>query len=357
MSDPEDSKMFSADSTKELKEMLKAVVKSEAIYRDLSGKRSANSIVGSNLPITKLNITIVCNRCTHKNMVPVEYRESVLLRFPKSGRPVCGVCREPLLSQCQKCDMKLMGKPKFYFLEFQERVYCYTCAKNTARDFAKLKIDEYKQKKSVFDRSRAEFRARHSEWLSRQNNYINERKWVYLTGVALPIVAGLVALELKLSVWFGVLVGLIVWLILVYKDCDKRNAEFSKLYPEPKFQMVEPVYPQKSDLEPLPPFPPDGEELGRHNCRDEILVRDQHICKNCGKQYEPEKLEVHHIIPRAKGGQDHNTNLITLCISCHCQEDWYGHVHKYRLTYRPWIAVKSVGGRLYTTLKLPTKVN
>ena len=67
-----------------------------------------------------------------------------------------------------------------------------------------------------------------------------------------------------------------------------------------------------------------------------VLRRDRYRCQECGesfgkrrrKVFDPclrrgrggyrwESLEVHHIIPRSKGGSDHPGNLVTLCPSCH----------------------------------------
>jgi len=68
-----------------------------------------------------------------------------------------------------------------------------------------------------------------------------------------------------------------------------------------------------------------------------ILNRDDRHCRICGNEaeyntkgkihvnehgtwdatWERINLEVHHIIPRCKGGTDHPYNLITLCEKCH----------------------------------------
>jgi len=47
----------------------------------------------------------------------------------------------------------------------------------------------------------------------------------------------------------------------------------------------------------------------------EVLERDNWKCRRCGEEYRV--LEVHHIIPKAKGGSDDPDNLITLCWPCH----------------------------------------
>lgn len=45
-----------------------------------------------------------------------------------------------------------------------------------------------------------------------------------------------------------------------------------------------------------------------------ILVRDGWRCQHCGGM---ENLQVHHIQPRGRLGNDEENNLITLCADCH----------------------------------------
>ncbi|RYB01435.1 HNH endonuclease [Lichenibacterium ramalinae] len=40
------------------------------------------------------------------------------------------------------------------------------------------------------------------------------------------------------------------------------------------------------------------------------------FCVACGER-DPEKLEHHHLVPRSAGGEDADSNLITLCHVCH----------------------------------------
>jgi hypothetical protein len=50
--------------------------------------------------------------------------------------------------------------------------------------------------------------------------------------------------------------------------------------------------------------------------RQKVMIRDQHTCQGQGcrsKRY----LEVHHKVPRALGGSNDASNLITLCSACH----------------------------------------
>lgn len=50
--------------------------------------------------------------------------------------------------------------------------------------------------------------------------------------------------------------------------------------------------------------------------RREVLARDRHRCrrKGCGHAHF---LEIHHIVPRSRGGSHQPDNLITLCSACH----------------------------------------
>lgn len=50
--------------------------------------------------------------------------------------------------------------------------------------------------------------------------------------------------------------------------------------------------------------------------RFKILERDNFTCQYCGASAPEVKLEVDHIIPKVKGGEDISTNLITACIIC-----------------------------------------
>jgi len=50
--------------------------------------------------------------------------------------------------------------------------------------------------------------------------------------------------------------------------------------------------------------------------RHSVLMRDGWRCQSCGSRVA---LEVHHITPRSKLGDDAEENLITLCWDCHRQ--------------------------------------
>ena len=44
------------------------------------------------------------------------------------------------------------------------------------------------------------------------------------------------------------------------------------------------------------------------------LARDGHCCTECGKS---DSLQIHHVIPIKRGGDDLLENLRTLCVGCH----------------------------------------
>lgn len=48
-----------------------------------------------------------------------------------------------------------------------------------------------------------------------------------------------------------------------------------------------------------------------------VLNRDNYTCQYCKGRHKDSKLEVHHIIPRSQNGSDEESNLITLCHTCH----------------------------------------
>jgi hypothetical protein len=59
---------------------------------------------------------------------------------------------------------------------------------------------------------------------------------------------------------------------------------------------------------------------GRREVRRRVIVRDHNACQDCGRDLAclPSWFtEVHHIMPRIRGGTDHPFNLKTLCVICH----------------------------------------
>ena len=51
--------------------------------------------------------------------------------------------------------------------------------------------------------------------------------------------------------------------------------------------------------------------------RKNIFARDKYTCQYCKGKTKDSQLNVHHIIERSNGGSDNESNLITLCKTCH----------------------------------------
>lgn len=60
-----------------------------------------------------------------------------------------------------------------------------------------------------------------------------------------------------------------------------------------------------------------GADYGFENTKAKVLWRDSYTCQHCKGKHKDSKLEVHHIIFRSQGGSDEESNLITLCHTCH----------------------------------------
>jgi 5-methylcytosine-specific restriction enzyme A len=51
--------------------------------------------------------------------------------------------------------------------------------------------------------------------------------------------------------------------------------------------------------------------------RKRILARDRHLCQACLPKRVTAANEVDHIVPKAKGGTDDESNLRAICTPCH----------------------------------------
>lgn len=60
-----------------------------------------------------------------------------------------------------------------------------------------------------------------------------------------------------------------------------------------------------------------GINYGFANTKAYVLHRDNYKCQHCKGTSGVKRLEVHHILPKSKGGSDDEVNLITLCRKCH----------------------------------------
>jgi hypothetical protein len=50
--------------------------------------------------------------------------------------------------------------------------------------------------------------------------------------------------------------------------------------------------------------------------KEMLLARDRHVCAYCGQRFKASELEMEHVTPRSRGGDDHWTNLVAACRKC-----------------------------------------
>lgn len=60
-----------------------------------------------------------------------------------------------------------------------------------------------------------------------------------------------------------------------------------------------------------------GINYGFANTKAYVLTRDDYTCQQCKRKSKDQRLEVHHLVFRSQGGSDDETNLLTLCKTCH----------------------------------------
>ncbi len=56
--------------------------------------------------------------------------------------------------------------------------------------------------------------------------------------------------------------------------------------------------------------------------RKNLMVRDAHQCQYCGKQPPVRDLNIDHVMPRSRGGDDTWENLVTACRVCNLRKGW-----------------------------------
>lgn len=87
-----------------------------------------------------------------------------------------------------------------------------------------------------------------------------------------------------------------------------------------------------------------GSNYGFENTKAKVLNRDNYTCQCCKGKHNDSRLEVHHIIYRSQGGSDEESNLITLCHTCH------KHLHSGKINPK-------LQGKVKGTLKYAAQMN
>ena len=54
--------------------------------------------------------------------------------------------------------------------------------------------------------------------------------------------------------------------------------------------------------------------------RKNIYKRDKNICQYCGKKFQPEDLNLDHILPLSRGGRDGWENVVCSCVACNLRK-------------------------------------
>jgi 5-methylcytosine-specific restriction endonuclease McrA len=56
--------------------------------------------------------------------------------------------------------------------------------------------------------------------------------------------------------------------------------------------------------------------------RRNLMFRDAHQCQYCGKRPTLRELNIDHVVPRSRGGNDSWENLVTACRVCNLRKGW-----------------------------------
>jgi 5-methylcytosine-specific restriction endonuclease McrA len=56
--------------------------------------------------------------------------------------------------------------------------------------------------------------------------------------------------------------------------------------------------------------------------RRNLMFRDAHQCQYCGKRPALRDLNIDHVLPRSRGGDDTWENLVTACRDCNLRKGW-----------------------------------
>lgn len=56
--------------------------------------------------------------------------------------------------------------------------------------------------------------------------------------------------------------------------------------------------------------------------RKNVMLRDAHQCQYCSRRPPVRDLNIDHVIPRSRGGEDSWENLVTACRTCNLRKGW-----------------------------------
>ena len=56
--------------------------------------------------------------------------------------------------------------------------------------------------------------------------------------------------------------------------------------------------------------------------RKNLMLRDGYTCQYCARRRPVRELDIDHVLPRSRGGEDSWTNLVTACQPCNRRKGW-----------------------------------
>lgn len=213
---------------------------------------------------------------------------------------------------CNVCSVSLHDRACIFV---DSEPHCFRCAKQTVDQLEQAPIREYERKMKIYEEKKSAFKKRNPQFEA-------EEPWLDWGIVLFGVIGWLIFPVI------GTIIGVMGWQA-VRKFLWRREQD--RLYQA--FESKNPI--------PIPPKPVEFDlqldesrfgEPATDKYRLQILLRDGYTCQNCEQQFMEKDLEVHHIKIQAKGGTHHQTNLVTLCLSCHDREKWFGHKRMYPTT-------------------------
>ncbi len=108
--------------------------------------------------------------------------------------------------------------------------------------------------------------------------------------------------------------------LLTFSACES-NREFLKIWKRISqfFEIRDGRYHPKTDHFPKPAFkrsPDSRRHTVSPKLRFKILERDEYKCQYCGAGIDTCPLDIDHVLPVAKGGTNHPSNLVAACSTC-----------------------------------------
>jgi hypothetical protein len=215
--------------------------------------------------------------------------------------------------ECFECSISLKGRPCIFV---DSLPYCFKCAKQYERDIIESAKYKYERELKLYQEKRSAFLKKHP-------NFDSEMPFLEWSDAIIGLIGWLVFPVI------GTIVGVMSWQgirkYLWNREHDRLHKEHESINPVP-------IQPKPVEIDLELDESRFTEPIAVTNYRRLILVRDNYTCQNCEEQNPEADLEVHHIQIRAKGGIDHPTNLVTLCLHCHDRERWFGHKRMYPTT-------------------------